>query len=251
MRIVKNEKLASRNRRITTYLFLATMVILIGGFVLVNYSLFTGEVPAPELVFLQALSLPVAFILTLVSVRMTNTWARRPYPDEAIQEGLKGLSKKSIIYHYYHFPARHVLIAPQGIFAIITRWHGDRFTYNGKRWITHKSAISRFFSAIRMDGVGDPIGDATRAAEHLAAILKPIAGDVEVQPVIVFLDPRAEVEVTEESPVPIVFADDKREPNLTNLLRDLNRSQKSGNQQRVILPLTDEQIEQFERVTIK
>jgi hypothetical protein len=102
-----------------------------------------------------------------------------------------------------------------------------------------------------MDGVGDPIAEAQRAAQHLANVLKPIAGDVAVQPVIVFLDPRAEVEITAETPVPILYADDKREPNLTELLRDMNRTQKSGNQQRVILPLTDEQIEQFERATIK
>jgi hypothetical protein len=250
MRIVKNEKRAARNRKIATYLFVATLIILVGGFVLVNISLITGQMPASEIVVLQALSLPVAFVMTLVSVRMTNTWARRPFPDETIQEGMKGLSKKSILYHYYHDPARHVLISPQGIFAIVTRWHTDRFTYNGKRWITHKSAISRFFSAIRMDGIGDPIADAAQAAEYLKAVLKPIAGDVDVQPVVVFLDSRAQVEVS-ESPIPVVYADDKREPNLTNLLRDLNRSQKSSSQQRVVLPLTDAQIEQFEQATIK
>lgn len=250
MRVVKNEKRAARNRKIATYMFVATLVILVGGFILVNYSLITGQMPASEIVVLQALSLPLAFVMTLVSVRMTNTWARRPFPDETIQEGMKGLSKKSILYHYYHDPARHVLISPQGIFAIVTRWHADRFTYDGKRWITHKSAISRFFSAIRMDGVGNPIADALDAAEHVRALLKPIAGDVEVQPVVVFLDSRAQVEV-KESPLPVVYADDKREPNLTNLLRDLNRSQKSGSQQRVVLPLTDAQIEQFEQATIK
>ena len=123
MRVVINTKLAERLRQIATYLFLGTMVVLVGGFIFVNYSLFTGNLPGPLIVLLQLLLIPVAFILTIVSVRLTNTWARRPYPEDVLKEALKGVSKKSIIYHYYHFPAAHVLIAPQGVFAITTRWH--------------------------------------------------------------------------------------------------------------------------------
>jgi hypothetical protein len=232
-----------------TYLFLATLVLLIGGFIFINYSVFTGEEPTSLILIFQALMLPAAFILTLASVRMTNLWARQPYPDEAIAEGLKGLSKKSILYNYYHFPARHVLIAPQGVFVIVTRWHEGHYTVEGDRWKTHKSGFSRFFSAMRMDGVGEPTLDAQRAVDHVKKLLADIAPDIEVKPLIVFVSPKAELEITEPT-VPVFYVDDKKEPNLTEHMRELNREQKDDIQQRAKLPLTDQQIADFEAATL-
>lgn len=249
MRIVTNQKLVKRNRQMTNYLFLATLVLLIGGFIFVNYSFFTGQDPNSLLLVLQALLIPMAFILTLLSVRMTNLWARQPYPEEAIAEGLKGLSKKSILYNYYHFPARHLLIAPQGVFVIITRWHEGRFTNDGNRWKTHKNAFSRLFSAMRMDGVGEPTLDAERAAQHAKKLLANVAPDIEVTPIIVFVSPKAELELSEPE-VPVFYVDDKREPNLTEYMRNLNREQKDDIQQKARLPLTDEQIADFEAATL-
>lgn len=250
MRIVINKKLAERNRKFTTYLFLLTMVILVGGFIFVNYSLFTDTLPSPLIVLLQALVLPAAFVLTLLSVRLTNNWARRPYPEDAIAGGLKGLSKKSVMYHYYHFPARHVLVSPQGVFAITTRWHNGRFSVEGDKWKTYKGAFARFFSMMRMDGVGNPTLDAQRAADYVRGVLKSIAPDVEVQPLIIFTDPGVAIEINNPQ-VPVLYADDKLSPNLTEYLRDLNRQQKDDAQKRVTLPLTDSQIEAFERQTIR
>lgn len=245
MRIVINEKLTKRNRRIATYLFLATFVVLIGGFVFINYSVFTDSAPTGMIVLLQALILPIAFVLTIASVRMTNLWARRPYPEEAFKGNIKGMSKKSVMYHYYHLPARHVLIAPQGIFAVITRWHGGKFTVKGDKWKTHKSAIARFFSMMRMDGIGDPNDEAKQAAAHVKKLLASIAPNVDVQPLIILTDPSVQVTI-EDSSIPILFIDDKQEPNLTDYLRDLNRQQKENPQKKVVLPLTDAQLKEFE-----
>ncbi len=75
----------------------------------------------------QTAILPIAFITTIVSVRMTNLWVRQPRPEVVIREGLKGLSNKSVLYSYYHFPARHVLICPQGVFAMVTRFQDGRY----------------------------------------------------------------------------------------------------------------------------
>lgn len=250
MRIVTHTKLAKRNRRLTTYLFLGTMALLVGGFLFVNVSLFTEETPSPLIVLLQALILPVAFFLTLTSVRLTNNWARQPYPEDAIAGGLKGISKKSILYNYHHFPARHVLITPQGIFAIVTRWHNGRFTVEGDRWKSHKGGISRFFSMLRMDGVGDPMRDAQRAAEHVQKLLPDGSEDMQVQPLIVFTDPKADLEIIEPT-VPVLYADDKQSPNLTEYLREQSRLQKEAGKKPGVLPLSDEQIEAFEEKTVR
>lgn len=249
MRIVTNKKLVKRNRQIATWLFLATFGILIGGFVFINYTFFTGNAPQTWLILAQALTLPVAFILTIFSVRMTNLWARQPYPEKAIPEALKGLSKKSILYNYYHFPARHVLIAPQGVFTIETRWHDGKFTVEEDKWTTHKSGISRFFSAIRMDGVGDPIKDAKVATEQVEKMLKDIAPDIEVKPLVLFISEKAELEIIDSS-IDVLYADESKAPNLSEYMRELNREQKEDMQQKVTLPMTEKQIADFESATM-
>lgn len=249
MRIVTNKKLVKRNRQIATYLFLATLVALIGGFIFINYSAFTGETVTTAILLLQGLLLPVAFALTIFSVRMTNLWARQPYPDEAIAQGLKGLSKKSILYNYYHLPARHILIAPQGIFVFVTRWHEGQFAVDGDRWKAKKSGISRFLSVMRMDGVGEPTLDAQQAVRHTKELFADIAPDIEVKPLIVFVSPKAELEI-KDPVVPVFYVDDKQEPNLTEYMKTLNREQKDDLQQKAKLPLTDEQIASFEALTL-
>lgn len=249
MRVVTNKKLAKRNRRTATYLFLATLGLLIGGFIFINYSLFTNTAPASEIIVLQALVLPAALVFTLVSVRQTNLWARRPYPEDAIEEGLKGLSRKSILYSYYHFPARHILIAPQGVFAIVTRWHDKKYSNAGDKWKTQQNIVSRWFSAFRMDGVGNPTRDAERAARHVKSILDDIAPDVEVYPLVVFTDPAVELDL-EDPEVPVLYADDKQKPNIKAYLREMNKEQSDKQKQKSNMPLTDEQIEAFEEATI-
>jgi hypothetical protein len=255
MRVVTNKKLARRNKTITNYLFFGTFGTLILGFFFINSSLFTGETPDNLTIILQASILPVAFVLTIVSVRMTNLWARMPRPENAIEDGLKGLSNKSVLYNYYHFPARHVLICPQGVFAIITRWHDQEYTVKDGKFKSHKNIISRFFSGLRFDGIGKPFAEAEYAKDQVQKSLKTIAPDVEVKPLIVFVDPSATLNVEDKSnDIPLVFSDTKTKPNLKDYMRDVKRqlAESNGNSKNTsTMPLTEEQIEAFEQATIK
>lgn len=243
MRVETNERLAHRNRQFAQYLFFATFGILILGLVFINQQA-TAVTDDNLLVvtLLQATVLPVAFITTIVSVRMTNLWVRQPRPEVAIREGLKGISNRSVLYSYYHFPARHVLIAPQGVFAMVTRFQEGNFTVEDDRWRTRKTALSRVMSLFRFDSIGNPTADAQRAAAHVETLLKPIVPDIEVFPVVVFVDPKADVTVI-KSKVPVVYPSGKRAPLLKDLLRDYGKEKH--------MPLTPEQIEAFEAATLR
>lgn len=249
MRIVTHQSLAKRNRQIASWLMLITFGLLIGAFVLVNYSIFTGQELAPWLLILQGLTIPLAYLLTVISIRMQNHWARKPFPETIIPQGLKGVSKKSVLYNYYHFPARHVLIAPQGIFAITTRWHDGTFTVTDGTWKSHKGLFSRLSSALRMDHIGHPNREAQRASQHVAALLQEIAPDVDVRPLIVLTNEQIDVDI-QSSDIDIVYITEKKSPNLSDYMRQLNREQKDHLQQKAVLPLTAEQIAQFEAQTI-
>jgi hypothetical protein len=268
MRIVSNTKLVKRNNRIAQILFFFSLGVLILGFFLTNQQLFGIQASSPELqslsVLIPSVVLPIGLISTLFSVRMTNLWVRRPRPEDTIQENLKGLSNRSVLYNYYHLPARHVLICPQGVFAIVTRFQDGRYTVTGSKWRTHRSALSRFLSIFRLDGIGDPMMDAGRAAQRVQKQLAPIAPDVQVQPLILFIDPRARFEAINPS-VPVLYADEKQKPNLRDYLRTLKgdveeepvpeKGKKKGQpkkkqEPKVTFPLSQSQIDAFEQATI-
>jgi hypothetical protein len=225
MRIETNWRLAQRNRRIAQFLFFFSMAVLIGGFFIANSQLALTPETADSTslalaLILPWLVLPLGFISTIVSVRMTNLWIRKPRPEEAIHEALKGMSKKSVLYNYYHFPARHVLIAPQGVFAIVTRFQDGRYQVDGDKWTTRANPLTRFMAFFRRDAIGNPTQDAHRAATYVKGLIDTKMSGVEVQPLIIFVDPRATLEITNPT-VPVLYTDDRHEPNLRDYLRDL------------------------------
>ncbi len=243
MRVETNERLAHRNRQIAQYLFFVTFGVLILGLFFLNTQ--TSSVTQDNVLIVtlaQTAILPLAFITTIISVRMTNLWVRQPRPEVAIREGLKGLSNKSVLYNYYTFPARHVLICPQGVFAMVTRFQDDAYAVEGEHWHTRKSAISRVLSIFRFDNVGNPSADAIRAADHVKKLLTPIAPNIEVQPVVVFVDPKADVTITDPT-VPVVYPLGKRSPTIKDMIRDIGRENRPT--------LTPEQIAEFDEIILK
>ena len=101
-----------------------------------------------------------------------------------------------------------------------------------------------------MDGVGNPNDEAEKAANHLKKLLKEIAPNVEVKALIVFVSPRAELEI-KDAALPVLYADENKEPSLNEYMRKLNDEQRPDKQAKVKLPLTDEQIEAFKKATIR
>lgn len=244
MRVETNERLIKRNRQIAQYLFFATFAILIGGLFIINTQVSATSENITLIAVLQGLLLPVAFVSTLVSVRMTNLWVRTPRPEVVIRDSLKGLSNRSVLYNYYHIPARHVLICPQGVFAIVTRYHDGRFVVENHKWRKVTNPMMRILSLLRFDGLGDPTYDAHRAAAHLKKLLEPIAPNVEVKPLIVFTAPNAYIEVV-SSTVPVIHPEQKTGKK-TLPLKDVikNYGTKASD------PLTPDQIAQFEAATL-
>lgn len=242
MRTVINDKLVRRNRRIAQYLFFFSFGVLIAAFLITNQQAFNPQSADPLLtVLLPSLVLPIGLITTLVSVRMTNLWVREPRPERVLREGLKGLSNRSVIYHYFHFPARHVLICPQGVYAITTRYQDGVFNVRGDKWSQQGGGLSALLRVFRRDGIGNPTLDAQRACEHVQKLIQPIAPNVEVRPLIVFTDPRARV-IIENPTVPVLYASDDLEPNIKDFLRDVPKEKR--------VSLTPAQIEAFEKATL-
>jgi hypothetical protein len=242
MRVETNTKLVKRNRQIAQYLFFFSFGVLIVGFLVTNQGATNSTSPTANLsLLLSSLVLPVGLVSTLISVRMTNLWVRQPRPETVIREGLKGLSNKSVLYNYYHIPARHVLICPQGVFAMVTRFQEGVYSVNGDEWKTHGGALSSFLRFMRRDSIGNPTRDAQEAAKYITKLFEQASVQVDVQPLIIFTDPRVRLGI-ENPVVPVLHADIKQKPNLKDYLRDI----KKDNQ----VMLTPEQIQAFEKVSL-
>ncbi|MBK8134360.1 MAG: NERD domain-containing protein [Chloroflexi bacterium] len=244
MRIETNQKLIDRNKAWSGRMFFVTLGVIIASFFLLNSPFFTSQAQEGTglliSLVLPALLLPVAFLSTLFSIRLTNLWVRQPRPEKLLADNLKGISKSLVLYNYYHFPARHVVIAPGGVIAIVTRWQEGKYVVKGDKWSAKRSAVGRLLSAMRMDGIANPSLDAQMAAEHVDKILADINPDVPVFGVVLFNDPRVEFSAT-ESTIPIMYIQAGRFPNLREWIKGLPKA---------AAQLTPEQIQRFEEKTL-
>ena len=235
MRVVINQRLVQRNRKIAQYAFFATLALLILGLFVTNAA------PAnPALLLAPLLVLPIAIIATMYSVRMANNWLRQPRPEEAMEQGLKGLGSRSVIYHYW-MPAKHVLIAPQGVFTFTTRPQEGRFRVEGDRVKRAGGFFGKLLIYFRQDTLGDPHREALKEAAKMQALIDQVAPDsgITVQPAIVFTSPAAVVEVVEPS-IPVVHAETKKRPSLKSFLREAKKQGETTT-------LSEEQIKALER----
>lgn len=220
MRVMINERRVRRNRKIAQYTFFGTMAVLVLGLIIPN--------AAPSnsiLVFTMLIVLPIALGATFFSIRMANSWLRRPYPEEVLAPALKGISNRSVIYHYW-LPARHVLIMPQGILSFTILPQEGFFSIEGETFRRSGGLFRKFLNYFRQDTVGTPFHDAVKDAQKVQAVIAKAAPDanVTVQPVIVFTSPASDIEVTDPV-IPVVHADNKKRPSLKSYLRELKKKQ--------------------------
>jgi hypothetical protein len=253
MQIRNNVRVIKRNRQIAQYSFFVSMGVWLASLSVTFLPVFTDRSP-DEMGWLDLVAtvvLPFALGLALFAVYMTNLWIREPRPEQVIRDGLKGMNKKSRLYHYHHSPAKHILIAPQGVFVMVVRWQQGHIIVRDGRWTFRRNLLSSIPAIFRLDSLGRPYAEAERAANYLQSLLDPIAPDVEVQPLIIITDPRAQFEVNgdDEMPVPVLYANEKNingerlKPNLTDYMRKVKGDTKE-------LPLTEAQIMAFEEATL-
>jgi hypothetical protein len=235
MRVVINQALIDRYRRISHILFFVSLAGMGIGF----FYTWTSN-PNTQGNQLSCLILPVLLLMTLTSVRMANTWIREPRPVEVLSDALKGLGRKYSLFHHI-LPAPHVLIGPEGVFTLTTVWQDRPYRVKGKKWYGEEGMLRKLNGYLRQDLIGNPFQNALLEADQMQKLVDKIAPDsgVEVQPLVVFIHPNAAFEA--ETPLlPVLYADPKKKPSLRNYLRDI----KSENRP----TLTEEQLDRIDEL---
>ena len=208
MRVTIHEKYIQRRGRLGTYASLAGLAVLIAGF---------AASFRQDLLWVSLIAIVLGFLLAQFGNYSLRRWGRSPRPDQVIETALKGFDDR---YHYYAWmlPLPYVLLSPQGVYAFIVRDQTGQVTVNGSQWKS-KFSLSKLLMAFAQEGLGNPSSEASDSAGRLAQWIKGKLPEFEgvVEPVIVFVDPRVQLQVSEPV-VPVLEA-----KNLKKWLRGIGK----------------------------
>lgn len=210
MKIITNEKLIQRNSRIGMVATLSSLVVLLGGFVLSMQS------RDPNMLNIMWGALLLGFLLSQVGIYFGNRWGRRPRPDEALDQALKGMDDRYTVYHYTT-PIAHLLVGPVGIWVLETYPQAGKVTYNEKkkRWQQRGGNVfQKYLRAFAQEGLGRPDLDVEIDLEKIKKHLKAKLPDVELpetQAALVFINPTVDVSGVENAPLPALLSKDLKE----------------------------------------
>jgi hypothetical protein len=194
MQVTTHEKYVRRRGRLGTYASLAGLGVLIAGF---------AASFRQDLLWVSLIAIVLGFVLAQFGNYSLRRWGRSPRPDQVIETALKGFDDR---YHYYAWSLLqpYVLLSPQGIYTFIVRDQTGLVSVNGSQWKS-KFNITKVLMAFAQEGLGNPTQEAQDNAARLTAWIKSKLPDFTgaVQPIIIFIDPRAQLQITEPT-VPVL-----------------------------------------------
>ena len=196
MKIIKNEKLISRNGKIGQYTSLGALVVLGLGM----YISFTK----PDLFTYSVVCLLIGFIMTQVGMYMGNRWGRSPRPDEKFDAGLKGLHSDFSMYHY-STPVSHLLVGPSGAWVLLPYHQKGKVEFKKNRWkMSGGGFMQAYMRIFGQESIGRPDIDAETEVQTLRKFFAKNLDEAfapEIKPILVFTSDEVELEPN-DSPIP-------------------------------------------------
>jgi len=201
MKIIVNDQLIARRARLGKILTLAGLGLLLVG-------LIVSLTMAPTSFFLVSLGCLLGGIIasSIGTVNM-NRWAREPRADQVLARGLKGFDDRYRLYSYT-LPAPHVLLTPTAVYVLTTMLQDGQIRYEGGKW--HRDfSLGRAIRFLGEEGLGRPFALADKEVLAMQRLLEQheVADGVEIENVLVFVHPKAQVEAI-EPPCPVLMPKD-------------------------------------------
>lgn len=163
--------------------------------------------------------LTIGMVLALVGLSYGNRWVRPPLSHTVLENALKGIGKDTVLLNYWPV-AKHILITKNGIYTFAVRTQPFDLTINENRWQDHEPLLRRLHRIITQNALGSPLDEVERSRRRIEQLLKKQSVQIEVPitPLIVFANSKTKLEVLEQPPIPVVYAD-KRTPALKTFLK--------------------------------
>ncbi|MBN1137223.1 MAG: hypothetical protein JXM73_11595 [Anaerolineae bacterium] len=201
MKTIVNDQLIARRARLgKIFTFAGLGLLLIGlivsltmtqtSFLLVSFGCLLGGIVASS----------------IGTVNM-NRWIREPRADQVLARGLKGFDDRYRLYNYV-LPAPHVLLTPTGLYVLTAMLQEGAIRYEGGKWRRNFS-LGRAIRFLGDEGLGRPFAIADSEVLAMQRFLEQneAADGVGIENVLVFVHPKAQVEV-HEPPRPVIMPKD-------------------------------------------
>jgi hypothetical protein len=196
MQNIVNEARVTRGARLGK---IATFAGL--GFLLVGLVVSLAMQRSP-LFWLSFLCLLMGLVVSTVGTSNMTRWVREPRADQALAQGLKGFDERFRLYSYF-LPAPHVLLAPTGLWVLTAMGQDGVIRFEEGKF-HRKKTLGRLLRFMADEGMGRPFAEADSQVQALRTLLDKngIGEGVEIQNILVFYNPRAEL-IVSEPPRPI------------------------------------------------
>jgi hypothetical protein len=193
MRAITNDARIARGARLGKIATFAGLGFLVGGLII---SLVTQGSP---LLWVSLVCLALGLLVSSIGTFNMNRWVREPRADQALAQSLKGFDDRYQLYNYV-LPAPHVLLSPTGLYVLtamgqdgVIRCEGDKFRRD--------FSVGRVFRFMADEGLGKPFAEGNEQVGALKEYLEEneIDQDVQIQNVLVFHNPRAQLVLSDPS----------------------------------------------------
>ncbi|NPV85701.1 MAG: hypothetical protein HPY45_06790 [Anaerolineae bacterium] len=203
MKIVTNEGLINRNKKIGQVATFSSLAVLAVGFFMAW---------KPETMNYSFTALIVGFILSQVGIYFGTRFVRSPTPVEVLNQKLKGLGEKFVLYHY-KTKVPHLLIGPAGIWVLSTYFQPGIISYDSETNRYKQGGRSLYMRLFSQETLGRPDLETKAHIEETSKYLQKLVEGVQLPPVkaaVVFVSDKAKVQV-ENAPYPTMHVDKLKE----------------------------------------
>ena len=205
MKIVSNEKLINRNKKIGQITSIASLVIL-GGGLYVSLSSSNSALSSYSVAITFG-ALILGFLLSQVGIFYGNRWGRSPRPDERLIQSLKGLEDKYTFYNYTT-SVPQLLVGPSGIWVLIPYPVKGEISYDEKKKRWKQKGGNFYLKFFAQEGLGRPdlevVGLINDAEKYIGQNLKDF-DHPPVQAALIFTNEKISVDAS-NAPVPTLPA---------------------------------------------
>jgi hypothetical protein len=202
MKLITNDTLIKRNKKIGNILSFLGIAILASGLVL-------NLKHTPQKTLISFGALIVGFIIAQISTYYVTKFGRSPRFDELINDNLSRLNN-NYAFFVYSSPVPMLLTGPYGIWIPIPVAASGEIVYD-KKWKQHGGGF--LLKLFGQENIGRPQMDADSNVKVLQDFLEKHFSAEEmptIKPILVSLHPKAVIGDVENAPLPIVQLDGLR-----------------------------------------
>jgi hypothetical protein len=185
------------------------------GFIMLSGSLFIAWFP--EFLVFAYVAMLVGFVLFNIGMQAIGKWSRDPRNDQIIDLRMKGLNDRYTVIHYAQVGKdvmEHLMVYPGGIVVLTAKELDGKISQVRQAWRKKGGLIRRLFS-FSGPQLGNPSFETENAIKKVEAFLAENQLEVDVLGAVVFLHPKAELDI-QEPDFPVLHGEE-----LEDFARDL------------------------------